>query len=64
VRAQAEATVAHGSASVEVTARPATEAETEQLFEAGAAIYGGFPSYRERASHREIAVFILEPRQT
>jgi deazaflavin-dependent oxidoreductase (nitroreductase family) len=64
LRAHAEATVAHGSESVKVTARQATEAETERAFEAGAAIYGGFPKYREHASHREIAVFILEPRQT
>lgn len=64
LRAKPEAEVAHGSESVEVTARPATEAETEQAFKAGAAFYGGFPEYRERASHREIEVFILEPRQT
>ncbi len=64
LRAKAEATVAHGSESVEVTARSATDAETERAFEAGAAFYGGFPKYRERASHREIEVFILEPRQT
>jgi len=62
LRAKAEATVAHGSESVEVTARSATEAETEQAFEAGAAFYGGFPKYRERASHREFGVFVLEPR--
>ncbi len=64
LRAKPEATVAHGSESVEVTARSATEAETERAFEAGAAFYGGFPKYRERASHREIEVFVLEPRQT
>ena len=64
LRAEPEATVVHGSDSVEVTARSATEAETERAFDAGAAFYGGFPKYRERASHREIEVFILEPRQT
>ncbi len=62
LRAKAEATVAHGSESVEVTARSANEAETERAFEAGAAFYGGYPRYRERASHREIEVFVLEPR--
>jgi deazaflavin-dependent oxidoreductase (nitroreductase family) len=35
LRAHAEATVAHGSESVKVTARQATEAETERAFEAG-----------------------------
>ncbi len=61
--AHPDATVTHGSASVEVTARSATESEIERAFEAGAALYGGFSTYRERAAHRKIEVFILEPRQ-
>lgn len=64
LRAKPEATVAHRSDTVDVTARLATRPETDRAFEAGAAFYGGFPKYRERASHREIEVFILEPRQT
>lgn len=64
LRAKPEATVTSGAESVEVTARTATDAETERAFEAGAAFYGGFPKYRKRASHREIEVFVLEPRQT
>ena len=64
LRAKPEATIAYGAESVEVTARSATEDKTEQAFQAGAAFYGGFPKYRERASHREIEVFVLEPRQT
>lgn len=64
LRAKPEATVSHGSESVEVTARSATEAETDQAFEAGSAFYGGFSKYRERASHRDIEVFVLEPRQS
>ncbi len=64
LRAKPEAEVAHGSASVEATARPATEAETERAFEAAAAFYGGYREYRQRASHREIEVFVLEPRPT
>lgn len=63
LRADPEATVAHGNTSVAVTARSATPAETDRAFEAGAAFYGGFSEYRERASHRVIEVFILEPRQ-
>jgi deazaflavin-dependent oxidoreductase (nitroreductase family) len=62
LRAQPEATVERGSKSVEVVARSATAAETERAFEAGAAFYGGFLKYRARASHREIEVFVLEPR--
>jgi deazaflavin-dependent oxidoreductase (nitroreductase family) len=62
LRAKPEATVAYGSESIKVIARPATQDETEQAFEAGSAFYGGFSNYRERASHREIEVFVLEPR--
>ncbi len=64
LRAKPEATIAYGSEPIEVTARAATEDETERAFDAGAAFYGGFPKYRQRASHREIEVFVLEPRQT
>jgi deazaflavin-dependent oxidoreductase (nitroreductase family) len=64
LRAKPEATIERGSKSVEVVARSATAAETERAFEAGAAFYGGFPKYRARASHREIEVFVLEPRPT
>ncbi len=62
LRAKPEAIVVHGARSVEVTARSATDTEADRAFEAGAAFYGGFPKYRERASHREIEVFVLEPR--
>ena len=64
LRATHQAAVAHRSDTVEVTARLATDPETDRAFEAGAAFYGGFPKYRERASLREIEVFILEPRHT
>jgi deazaflavin-dependent oxidoreductase (nitroreductase family) len=62
LRAKPQATVDHRSKSVEVVARPATTAEIERAFEVGAGFYGGFPKYRARAAHREIEVFILEPR--
>jgi deazaflavin-dependent oxidoreductase (nitroreductase family) len=61
LRANPEATVAHRSTTVGVVARPATTAETEAVFERGSGFYGGFADYRERASHREIQVFVLEP---
>ena len=44
--------------------RAKPEAETEQAFEAAAVFYGGYREYRQRASHREIEVFVLEPRPT
>ena len=54
------ATVAHRDRSVEVTARPATDAEADEAFEIGARIYPGYATYRTRASHRVIRVFVLE----
>ena len=62
LRAKPEAMVSYRSSSVAVTARSASEAETERAFDIGAAFYGGFPKYRERAAHRDIEVFVLEPR--
>jgi hypothetical protein len=64
LRASPKATVVHGTHSADVTARPATEIETEKAFEVGTVFYPGFPKYRERASHREIEVFVLESDQT
>jgi deazaflavin-dependent oxidoreductase (nitroreductase family) len=55
------ATVAFRDRSVEVTARPATDAEADEAFEAGARFYSGYAKYRARASHRVIRVFVLEP---
>lgn len=52
LRANPEATIAFGPKSAEVTARPATEAETERAFESASVCYGGYGSYRQRASHR------------
>ncbi len=36
-------------------------AESEQAFDLASAVYGAFPAYRERAAHRDVRVFILEP---
>jgi deazaflavin-dependent oxidoreductase (nitroreductase family) len=63
LRASPKATVGHRAHSANVTARPANEAESERAFEVGAVFYPGFPKYRERASHREIEVFVLESDQ-
>jgi deazaflavin-dependent oxidoreductase (nitroreductase family) len=63
LRAHPDAMVAYRTESVAVTARRATEVETERAFEAGAAIYGGYSKYRQRASHRQIEVFVLQPRR-
>jgi len=55
-----EATIEYRGASVDVTARRADEVETDATFAAAAAIYPGYTSYRARAEHRDIRVFVLE----
>ncbi len=60
LEADPTATVSYRGRSVEVTARRASDDEADEVFGLGAAIYPGFPKYRERVS-REIRVFVLEP---
>ena len=38
-----------------------TDAEADEAFEIAARVYRGYATYRERASHRVIRVFVLEP---
>jgi deazaflavin-dependent oxidoreductase (nitroreductase family) len=54
------ATVTVGDTSVDVTARLADDAETEETYEVAAPIYGGYSKYLERTSHRDTKVFVLE----
>ena len=61
LEADPHATVTWRDRTVDVVARRAGTDETERAFEAGASWYSGFPAYRERAAHREIRVFVLEP---
>lgn len=41
--------------------RTATPAERERYWPLADALYTGYAAYRERAAHREIPVFVLEP---
>jgi len=61
LQADPAATVAHRDRSVAVTARRATDSEADEAFDIAATIYPGYGKYRERASHRQIRVFVLEP---
>jgi len=54
------AVVAYRDRRVYVTAQRANDLETDRAFDAAAAIYAAFPTYRKRAAHREIRVFVLE----
>lgn len=61
LEADPTATVAYGSASVPVRARLASPEQTDQAFVEAAQVYPGYAKYRQRASHRTIKAFILEP---
>ena len=61
LEAEPAATVELRGTKVEVRARPATDAEREQVFAAAGAIYPGYDKYQERISGRTIRIFVLEP---
>ena len=60
LEADPSATVGYRGRSVEVIARRATEAETDQVFDLARGVYPGFAKYRMRADPRVIRVFVLE----
>ena len=60
LEADPSATVGYRDRSVEVVARRATEAETDQVFDLARGVYPGFAKYRMRADHRVIRIFVLE----
>ena len=62
LEADPTATVSYRDRAVEVTARAASDAETDEAFEIAMSFYPGYGKYRARASHRTIRVFVLEPR--
>jgi deazaflavin-dependent oxidoreductase (nitroreductase family) len=61
LEADPRATVAYRDRTVEVVARRATDDEADEAFTIGARIYPGYAKYRERAGHRVIRVFVLDP---
>jgi deazaflavin-dependent oxidoreductase (nitroreductase family) len=62
LRANPEAEVALDGSRRRVRAVEADEQRRERIWQAGLRIYPGFGQYAERASHRRISVFVLEPR--
>jgi deazaflavin-dependent oxidoreductase (nitroreductase family) len=61
LEADPSATVSYRDRSVDVTARPATDAEADEAFAVAATFYPGYVKYRARAEHRRIRVFVLVP---
>lgn len=53
--------VEHRGRRLPAVARPATEEERATVWREGARIYGGYESYQERITDREVRIFVLEP---
>lgn len=61
LEADPRATVSYAGRSAEVVARPATEAEFEQVVREAASRYVGYAKYRERiGTSRRLRVFLLD----
>ncbi len=61
LEANPEARVRHGDTEIPARARPAEPNEEAELWSTAAAVYPGYAAYTERAAHRRIRVFVLEP---
>ena len=60
LRADPSATVEYRGRTVRVVARPATAAETDEVFVLAARVYPAFDEYRDRIDGRDVSVFILD----
>ena len=62
LEAEPRATVRYRGRDRDVVARPATDAEAEEVFALAATFYVGYRNYRQRVGERRrIRVFVLEP---
>lgn len=62
LEAEPRATVNYRGTTRDVLARPATDAEADEIFERAARFYAGYRHYRSRVgASRRIRVFVLEP---
>ena len=64
LEADPHARVEYRGVSVPVIARRLGPDDADAVFERAATAYPGYGNYRERADHREIRVFVLEPATT
>ncbi|MFO7635281.1 MAG: nitroreductase/quinone reductase family protein [Caldilinea sp.] len=60
LRANPVATVAYHGQTATYRSREATSEERERYWPMADEIYAGYAAYRERATHREIPMFVLE----
>ena len=62
LEADPRATITFRNVSREVTARPATPAEADEIFALAGRFYPGYLSYRQRiGENRRVRAFVLEP---
>ena len=61
LEADPRATVTHHGTTIEVEARPATEAEQHRVLAGSATVYGGYLKYQQRITGRRLRIFLLEP---
>ncbi|MFZ2015566.1 MAG: nitroreductase family deazaflavin-dependent oxidoreductase [Nocardioides sp.] len=60
LEADPRATVTHHRTTLEVKARPATEAEQQSVLDRAATVYGGYLKYQQRITDRRLRIFLLE----
>ena len=61
LEAEPATTVGFGDAEVAAVARPATDAERDEVWLRSKGIYGGYDKYQERITGRAIRIFVLDP---
>jgi hypothetical protein len=59
--ANSAATAKYGDQECPATARPATHAERDEVWQRSTGIYGGYDKYQERITGRTIRIFVLDP---
>jgi deazaflavin-dependent oxidoreductase (nitroreductase family) len=59
LEADPRAFVTHDGTSLEVVARPASEAEQEAILARSAAVYPGYLKYQDRITGRQLRIFLL-----
>ncbi len=60
LEADPHATIVHRGTSLDVVARPATEAEQQSVLDRAATVYGGYLKYQQRITGRRLRIFLLE----
>ena len=61
LEAEPRASLTYRGTTVEVVARPASEAEVTEVMRNASRIYGGYAKYQQRIKGRRVRIFVLEP---